>query len=62
MGGGLGIIDSLSTSFDVRADTVVVACGESAQVTETVKGNGVLGCAVPEGSSVTSDLALGNIV
>ena len=62
LGGGLGVVDSLGTSLDVRADTVVVACSESAQVTETVKGDGVLGGTVAEGSSVTSNLALSNVV
>lgn len=62
LGGGLGVVDSLGTSLDVRADTVVVACSESAQVTETVEGDGVLGGTVAEGSSVTSDLALSNVV
>ena len=62
LGGGLGVVDSLGTSLDVRADTVVVACSESAQVTETVEGDGVLGGTVAEGSSVTSNLALSNVV
>ena len=57
-----GVVSRTTTSLDVAADTVVVACSESAQVTETVKGDGVLGGAVAEGSSVTSDLALSNVV
>ena len=41
---------------------MVVARGESAEVAETVEGDGVLGGTVAEGSSVTSDLALSNVV
>ena len=62
LGCSLGVVGGFGTSLDVRADTVVVACSESAQVTETVEGDGVLGGTVAEGSSVTSDLALSNVV
>ena len=41
---------------------MVVARGEGGEVAEAVEGDGVLGGTVAEGSSVTSDLALSNVV
>lgn len=41
---------------------MVVACSKSAEVTETMEGNGVLGSTVAEGSSVTGNLSVSNIV
>jgi len=58
----LGVVDSLGTSLDISADTVVVAGSESAQVSETVEGDGVFGSAEANGSGVASDLALSDVV
>ena len=62
MGGGLGVIDGLGTSFDIRADTVVVARSKSAQVTKTVEGNSIFWCAKTNRGVVTGDLALSDVV
>ena len=62
LGRRTGVVDSLRARLDVRGDTVVVARGEGGEVAEAVEGDGVLGGTVAEGSSVTSDLALSNVV
>ena len=61
-GGGLGVVDSLGTSLDVLANSVVVRSGEGGQVSETVEGNGVVGSGVTESTSVSGDGTGGNIV
>lgn len=58
----LGVVNSLGASFDVGADTVVVARGEGVEVIETVKGDGILGSIVTDSSGVAGDLALGDVV
>jgi len=60
--GGLGVVDSLSTSLDVAAHTVVVAGGEGVEVVGAVKGNRVIGSVEAKGSSIAGDLALGDVV
>ncbi len=41
---------------------MVVACGEGAQVTETVEGDSVFWCAEADSSVVPGDLSLSDIV
>lgn len=60
--GSLGVIDSLGTSLNIRADAVVVAGGEGVQVVETVEGDGVFRSVVTKGSRVTGDLAFSKVV
>ena len=57
-----GVVHGLGAGLDVGADAVVVARGVRGEVGEPVEGDGVLGGTVAEGSSVTSDLALSNVV
>jgi hypothetical protein len=54
-GGGLGVVDSLGTSLDVLANSVVVGSGKGGQVAETVEGDGVVGGGVTEGTGVSGD-------
>jgi len=61
-GGGLGVVDSLGTSLDVLANSVVVRSGEGGQVSETVEGDGVVGSGVTESTSVSGDGTGGDIV
>lgn len=61
-GGGLGVVDSLGTSLDVLANSVVVRSGEGGQVSETVKGDGVVRGGVTEGTGVSGDGTGGDIV
>jgi len=60
--GGLGVVDSLSTSLDIAAHTVVVAGSEGVEVVGTVEGNSVVGGVEAEGGSVAGHFALGNVV
>jgi len=41
-GGGLGVVNGLGTGLNVLGDLVVVRGGESAQVAQTVNGDGVV--------------------
>jgi hypothetical protein len=59
---GLGVIHSLGASLDVTADTVVVAGGEGLQVVKAVNGHSVFRRVVTKSSSVTSDVALSDVV
>jgi len=59
---GLGVIHSLGTSLDVTAHTVVVAGGEGLQVVKTVKSHSVFRRVVTESCSVTSNVALSDVV
>ena len=61
-GGGLGVVDSLGTSLDVLANSVVVGSGEGGQVSETVKGDGVVRGGVTESTGVSGDGTGGDIV
>jgi hypothetical protein len=60
--GGFGVVNSLCSSLNVTANTVVVAGAESLEVVKTVKGDGVFGGVVADGSSVTGHVAFGNII
>lgn len=60
--GGLGVVNSLGTSLDVLGNLVVVRGGEGGEVTETVKGDGVLGGREANGTSVSGDGAGEDIV
>jgi len=60
--GALGIPNSLTTSLDVRADTVVVRGGEHGQGVSGVNSNSILGSRVAERSVVTGNLAVQNII
>lgn len=60
--GSLGVIERLSTGLGVSVDTVVVTGGVSVEVVDSLKGNGVFGRVVANGSSIAVDAALGNIV
>ena len=60
--GSLGIIDSLGTSLDIGAHTVVVAGGESRSIAQTVDGYGVVGSAEADGTGVTGDATLSDVV
>jgi len=60
--GALGIPNSLTTSLDVRADTVVVRGGEHGQGVSGVNSNSILGSRVAESSVVTGNLAVQNII
>jgi hypothetical protein len=53
--GSLYIVDSLGTSFNVLADTVVVASAEDIAVAKTMQSHSIFGCAVANSSSVASD-------
>lgn len=61
-GGRLGVIDRLSTGLYIRANTVVVAGGEGIQVAKAVKGDSIFRGVVANGSRVTGDLALSDVV
>lgn len=58
----LGVIDSLGTSFNVTAHTVVVGGRVGRQIAQSVQSNGVLRSGEPESSSIASDLARRHIV
>jgi hypothetical protein len=60
--GRLGVVDSLGTSLDVLANSVVVGSGKGGQVSETVKGDGVVRGGVAEGTGVSGDGTGGDIV
>ena len=60
--GGLGVIDRLSSGFDIGADAVVVAGSEGVEVVETVDRHGVFWCIVTNGSGVAGDLSIGDVV
>lgn len=60
--GGLGVVNGLGTSLDVLGNLVVVRGGEGGEVTETVKGDGVLGGREADGTSVSGDGAGEDIV
>ena len=61
-GGGLGIIDSLGTSLDVRAHTVIVAGGECRSVTQALNGDSVIRSAEADSTGVAGELAVGDVV
>jgi len=61
-GGGLGVVDSLGTSLDVLADSVVVRSSEGGEVSETVEGDGVVRGGVTESTGVSGDGTGGDIV
>ena len=61
-GGSFGIIDSLGTSLDIRAHTVVVAGSKSRSITQAVDGNGVVRGAETDSTGVTGKATLGNVV
>lgn len=60
--GGLGVIDSLGTSLDVRRDAVVVAGSKVAQVVGAVDGDSVIRGIVAKGSGIARDLALSDVI
>ena len=60
--GALGVPDSLTTSFNIRAYAVEVRGRENGQGVGGVNGNSVLGSCVTKGGVVASDLAIQNIV
>lgn len=60
--GALGVPDSLTTSFNIRAYAVEVRGRENGQGVGGVNGNSVLGSSVTEGGVVASDLAIQNVV
>ena len=59
---GLGVIHSLGASLDVTAHTVVVASSKSLQVVKTVNGDSVFRRVVTKSSSITSNVALSDVV
>ena len=59
---GLGVIHSLGASLDVTAHTVVIAGSESLQVVKTVNGDSVFRRVVTKSSSITSNVALSDVV
>lgn len=60
--GSFGVVDGLCASFDVRADTVIVARGECLEVIEAVDGDGVLGSVEADSGGVASNVAFGDVV
>ena len=58
----LGVVDSLSTSFNVRAYAVIVARGKGAEIGETLESNGIIGRREASGGRVSGDTALSDIV
>lgn len=54
-GGGLGVVDSLGTSLDILANSVVVRSSKGGEVSETVEGDGVVGGGVTESTCVSGD-------
>lgn len=61
-GGSLSVVDSLGTSFDIRAHTVVVAGSESRSIAQAVDGDGVVRGAKADGTRVAGDATLRDIV
>ena len=59
---GLGVIHSLGASLDVTAHTVVIAGSKSLQVVKTVNGDSVFRRVVTKSSSITSNVALSDVV
>ena len=51
--GGLGVIDRLSSGFNIGADAVVVACSKGVEVVETADSHGVFWSIVTDGSGVS---------
>lgn len=60
--GGLGIIDSLGTGLDIGAHTVVVAGSVRGPITQAVDGDSVVGSAEADGTGVTGEATLGDVV
>ena len=60
--GVLVVVDGLSTSFDVRADAVVVAGRECLHIVEAEESDGIFWGIETDGTSVPSDVALGDVV
>lgn len=60
--GAFGVPNSLTTSLDIRAYTMVVGGRENGQGVGGVNGNSILGSSVTESSVVTSNLAIQNII
>ena len=60
--GRLGVVDGLGTGLNVLGDLVVVAGAESGEVSETVKGDGVLGGREADSTGVSGDGTGSNIV
>ena len=61
-GGRLGIVDSLGTSLDIGANTVVVAGSEGGSIAQAVDGDGVVRSAEADSTRVTGEAALGDVV
>jgi len=60
--GALVIIDGLGTGLNVRAYTVIIAGRERLHVVESMESDGIFWGIESNGTSVTSYVALGNIV
>ncbi len=60
--GGLGVVDSLGTSFDVTAYAVVVAGREGVQVVQGVDGDSILRGVVTNGASIAGNVPTGDVV
>ena len=60
--GVLVVVDGLSTSFDVGADAVVVAGRERLHIVEPEESDGIFWGIETDGTSVTSDVALSDVV
>jgi len=61
-GGCLGVVDGLSTSFNIGADAVVVAGSKSVEVSEAVERNSIFGSAEAKGSGVATNLSFVDVV
>ncbi len=60
--GRLGVVESLGTSLGIAVDTVVVAGSVCVHVVKGLKGDSVFGRVVTDGSSVTADVTVSDVV
>ena len=61
-GGSFGVVDGLGTSFDIGAHAMIVAGSKSRPISQTVDCDGVVGGAEADGTRVTGEATLGDVV
>ena len=60
--GRFGIVHSFGTSFNITADTVVIAGRESVEIVQSVNGDGVFRSIISKGGGIAADAASCHVV
>jgi len=60
--GGFGVVNSLGASLDIGAHTVIITGSEGGTIAQAVDGNSIVGSAEADGTGITSEASLGDVI